>query len=168
MKHVWTSSSMISRLKQPLGRENPLISVCACSGSVGKIHTQCLKAWIKSRRIPIRDALACELCKTSYRVTLRRRIMCDGEHACSFLACIYLVAGLMLVSSSTAVLWMVWKLSLSVKKPRDLPLLVSAVAVVAISALVALWKLYVRWMSASSVVLVGADESKKTLLPTVI
>jgi len=51
--------------------ENPLISPCACSGSVKHIHLNCLKYWIKSKAITktygicisyIWKTLECELC----------------------------------------------------------------------------------------------------------
>ena len=51
--------------------ENPLISPCACAGSVKHIHLDCLKEWIKSKRNIRSDGLyvsyswetlKCELC----------------------------------------------------------------------------------------------------------
>jgi hypothetical protein len=52
--------------------ENPLISLCNCTGSVQNIHYECLQAWIIERSrhkqngdvTIIKCKLYCELCKT--------------------------------------------------------------------------------------------------------
>jgi E3 ubiquitin-protein ligase DOA10 len=51
---------------------NPLFSPCKCAGSMGLIHLECLKEWLKSKKIQRRGEivstyfwknLECELCK---------------------------------------------------------------------------------------------------------
>lgn len=51
---------------------DPLFSPCKCAGSMGLIHIECLRAWIKGKKIQRRGQvvstyfwknLECELCK---------------------------------------------------------------------------------------------------------
>ncbi|MDR3548265.1 MAG: E3 ubiquitin-protein ligase MARCH [Candidatus Pacebacteria bacterium] len=54
---------------------NPVISPCKCSGSMGNVHLNCLRRWIKQKTTITSStfvtsvtwkSLACELCKTPY------------------------------------------------------------------------------------------------------
>lgn len=45
--------------------EEPLISPCACSGTMGHVHGNCLRTWI-SERPDVHNV--CELCKTTYNL----------------------------------------------------------------------------------------------------
>ena len=59
--------------------ENPLLSICKCSGSIKFIHAECMKAWYQSKMI-VRSTrcvdtytikgLECELCKTILPLTV--------------------------------------------------------------------------------------------------
>jgi hypothetical protein len=58
---------------------NPLFSPCKCSGSMGLIHLQCLKEWLKSKKIQrigeivstfFWKNLECELCKQRFPVEI--------------------------------------------------------------------------------------------------
>ena len=55
--------------------ENPLFSSCKCRGGVQHIHYQCLKEWIKTKRVAKEQPhfssyyfkqFECEICKTAY------------------------------------------------------------------------------------------------------
>jgi len=55
--------------------DNPIITPCKCSGSMGYIHLECLRKWIKQRVTVASNAyvtsvswksLSCELCKTPF------------------------------------------------------------------------------------------------------
>ena len=52
--------------------ENPLITICKCSGSMKYIHTECLRDWVMTKRtvrtmsysvIVIYKVTKCELCQ---------------------------------------------------------------------------------------------------------
>ena len=58
---------------------NPLLSPCKCTGSMGLIHIECLKEWLKGKKIQrLGEAvstyfwknLECELCKTRFPVEI--------------------------------------------------------------------------------------------------
>ena len=63
--------------------ENPLISICKCSGSMKFIHYECLKAWMdtKLRVNKIGEVhtyywktYMCEVCKTNYPRSLKQHL----------------------------------------------------------------------------------------------
>ena len=59
--------------------DNPLVTPCACSGSVKYIHVACLQQWLDSRKV-MRESenainyhwrtMGCELCKDPYPLTI--------------------------------------------------------------------------------------------------
>lgn len=58
---------------------NPLFSPCKCAGSMGLIHLECLKEWLKSKKIQRRGEivstyfwknLECELCKQRFPIEI--------------------------------------------------------------------------------------------------
>ena len=58
---------------------NPLIAPCRCSGTVGYIHYQCLKEWLRSKMLERKNpglhsqywkVFECDLCKMSFPYTL--------------------------------------------------------------------------------------------------
>lgn len=62
--------------------QNPLILACKCRGSVGLIHFECLKSWIKTQR-HVKELgenvtsyywkkFECEICKSSYPYIFKR------------------------------------------------------------------------------------------------
>jgi len=61
--------------------ENPLISICKCSGSVKFVHAECIKAWFQAKTtvktspnvttFAIKN-LECELCKTKLPLTIEK------------------------------------------------------------------------------------------------
>ena len=60
--------------------DNGLICPCACSGSMGQIHTSCLKSWLNSKKVVFEGvkvtsyfwkALECELCKQPFENKMR-------------------------------------------------------------------------------------------------
>lgn len=60
--------------------EDPLVSLCKCSGSLRFLHISCLKSWVGSKleireKGPVRTfewkRLECELCKTEYPIKLQ-------------------------------------------------------------------------------------------------
>ena len=62
--------------------ENPLISVCKCSGSMKYIHQKCLAGWIDSKKAVksssstitfLWKSFECELCKETYSEALQAR-----------------------------------------------------------------------------------------------
>ncbi|ETW02689.1 hypothetical protein, variant 1 [Aphanomyces invadans] len=139
-----------------LGPPNMLISACLCMGSVGRIHTQCLKAWILSRGLPMQEAMACELCKTTYRLVGRRRIAWGRKHAFSNSALVYATAFVLLLSCTVGVLWTVGTILSSWQTFRgSVANLVPLIALLGTSvpvALLTLWQLFSRWRAKSSVV----------------
>lgn len=60
--------------------DNALICPCKCKGSMGQIHTQCLKDWLNSKKVVFEGirvtsyfwkALECELCKQPFESKMR-------------------------------------------------------------------------------------------------
>ena len=60
--------------------DNALICPCNCSGSMGHIHTSCLKDWLNSKKVVFEGikvtsyfwkALECELCKQPFENKMR-------------------------------------------------------------------------------------------------
>ena len=56
--------------------EDPLISPCACAGSLKAVHLRCLQRWVESRKIQgdgtfYWKSIDCEICKTKYPLTIR-------------------------------------------------------------------------------------------------
>ena len=58
---------------------NPLLSPCKCTGSMGLIHVECLKEWLKGKKIQrigetvstyFWKNLECELCKTRFPIEI--------------------------------------------------------------------------------------------------
>lgn len=58
---------------------NPLFSPCKCAGSMGLIHLECLREWLKSKKIQRRGEivstyfwknLECELCKQRFPIEI--------------------------------------------------------------------------------------------------
>ncbi|KDO26638.1 hypothetical protein SPRG_08042 [Saprolegnia parasitica CBS 223.65] len=139
---------------------DPLLSACACTGSVGKIHAQCLRQWIKSRRIPIDQALACELCKLTYRVVLRRRVRWDRRHGCSWASLGYLCVVLVLIGALVLVASLLVRL---LQEAQHAPaaniipviLLFGSSTIV---SLVAVWRIFWRWFYVTSVTYVDAAD----------
>ncbi|ETV65524.1 hypothetical protein H257_17784 [Aphanomyces astaci] len=128
-------------------RNDMLISACKCIGSVGKIHTQCLKAWILSRQLPMHEAMACELCKTAYRLVQRRRLAWDRRHAFSCRAMTYATAFVLLVACTVGVTWTVGALLPTVGSSNlvnMLPLIMLLVTSMLV-AITSLWQLFSRW-----------------------
>ena len=61
-----------------MAEEDPLLSPCACSGSMKYVHLKCLQTWFKNKldfKNPTHiisilwSDLCCELCKTYYPIT---------------------------------------------------------------------------------------------------
>ena len=55
--------------------ENPLLSICNCTGSLRFIHYKCLKTWLTTKLVVKKQdnlwsyymmSFECEICKTSY------------------------------------------------------------------------------------------------------
>jgi len=57
----------------------PLISPCACSGTLRYVHQSCLQQWIKSA-----NTKSCELCKLNFQMTTTvkpfRKVGCRGNN----------------------------------------------------------------------------------------
>ena len=63
--------------------QNPLILACKCRGSVGLIHFECLKSWIRAQKHTKEHGedvtsyywkkFECEICKQSYPYIFKRR-----------------------------------------------------------------------------------------------
>ena len=47
-----------------------LLQPCACSGSIGTVHEECLKEAIIFRAKTSQEPLACEICKNEYKMTI--------------------------------------------------------------------------------------------------
>ncbi|OQR92160.1 hypothetical protein ACHHYP_04005 [Achlya hypogyna] len=136
---------------------DPLISACACTGSIGKIHTQCLRRWIKARHIPLYEALACELCKVSYRVVLRRRLVWDRQHACGWASFWHLVLATGLFGALGVIIYLMARLLMAAQdSPADvIPVALLFVGTSAIS-LVAVYRVLQRWFFVTTVTYVDA------------
>jgi len=78
--------------------DEPLISPCACTGTVSKVHASCLQQWIAARSGSGADNLRCEICQTPYAVRMDYRIFCDRSHVCTAESCGEVFSGLMLLS----------------------------------------------------------------------
>jgi hypothetical protein len=62
------------------GKPDRLICPCKCSGSMGLIHTSCLKEWVNSKRLVYKGkkvtsyfwkSLECELCKEPFEARMK-------------------------------------------------------------------------------------------------
>eukprot|EP01102_Stenamoeba_stenopodia_P023179 TRINITY_DN9901_c0_g1_i1.p1 TRINITY_DN9901_c0_g1~~TRINITY_DN9901_c0_g1_i1.p1 ORF type:complete len:185 (-),score=3.61 TRINITY_DN9901_c0_g1_i1:155-709(-) len=51
----------------------PLLSLCACNGSIRFIHRECLQQWLAHRHSSDPGNPCCEICKCPYRVQWRRK-----------------------------------------------------------------------------------------------
>lgn len=72
-------------LNEDISDENPLITPCSCSGSMGLVHLECLQKWLSSK-VASRESnnsasyswksLECELCKFKYpdRIQIKNRV----------------------------------------------------------------------------------------------
>lgn len=72
-------------LTEDSSKENPLITPCTCSGSMGWVHLECLQRWLSSK-VATRDhnnstsyswkSLECELCKFKFpdRIQLKNNV----------------------------------------------------------------------------------------------
>ena len=65
--------------------ENPLLGTCKCTGTVGKIHYNCLSAWLQSRQQSKTSvnfstyfwkAFQCEICTVAYPLMMK----CNGKN----------------------------------------------------------------------------------------
>ncbi|ESN93303.1 hypothetical protein HELRODRAFT_89090, partial [Helobdella robusta] len=54
--------------------QHPLISPCACSGTLKYVHQHCLQQWIKSA-----NTKSCELCKLEFRMTATVKPFCKWQ-----------------------------------------------------------------------------------------
>lgn len=61
--------------------ENPLLKCCKCAGSVGSIHLECLKSWLKVKRQEkvspnycsfFWKTFECEICKKPYPLMIKK------------------------------------------------------------------------------------------------
>jgi hypothetical protein len=94
-----------------------VFSPCACSGSIARVHLECLSQWISTRskdQIPQAADLICELCKSPYQINLERHSRIDLQKLTGTWLMIYLLPLSFLVSISvfilTAGLSVNWKL----------------------------------------------------------
>jgi hypothetical protein len=64
--------------------DNPLLKCCRCAGSVGSIHLECLKSWLKVKRQEkvspnycsfFWKTFECEICKKAYPLMIK-----TGQH----------------------------------------------------------------------------------------
>lgn len=73
----------ICRICYGESRDEPLISPCACVGSMAHVHETCLRVWMAKKNKPS----TCEICLTKYRLPTRRY-----RHCCFNLWSFYLCA----------------------------------------------------------------------------
>lgn len=82
----------------------PLLTPCACAGSLAGIHADCLQTWIERRgetrtdESPA-DAFTCEVCHAPYAVAVAYRFRCDAPHLCRIAAVRHACEALSLLGS---------------------------------------------------------------------
>ena len=142
-------------------RSNPLISPCACRGTIAKVHVQCLQRWIESR--PDQHSLQCETCGVSYRVVYERRLVYDCKHlCCNATSCYHATDFVMLLVTLGCVCFMT---IIIVPRLKDQGESESSVIVIYVLsglllafALFTLQKVWRRWHTASSVPTLIAED----------
>ncbi|XP_064476029.1 E3 ubiquitin-protein ligase MARCHF3-like [Ornithodoros turicata] len=109
--NVTTSSGPICRICHEGEQQEPLRSLCHCSGTMGLIHVSCLQRWLSSR-----NAQSCELCHHRFPTVLEGQTFTQwirnadrntrraqwGDLICfMFLTPVALVSGMFIVKSAT-------------------------------------------------------------------
>ncbi|OQS06683.1 hypothetical protein THRCLA_20313 [Thraustotheca clavata] len=116
-------------------------------------HESRLRLWIKSREIPIDEALACELCKVTYRVVLRRRVVWDRSHACGWRACLYLTQVFIILSILSILCYIMLRLfhSIANDSATEMIPVVILFALTSFVSFTAVYKVTRRWYYTTSI-----------------
>lgn len=77
---------------------NPLISPCNCTGSIGKVHNNCIESWVQSSS----NNNICNICNTPFF----HRIEYDGPISQSFIA--YITAKNVTIKTLLAGIWLLF------------------------------------------------------------
>lgn len=147
--------------------DGPLISPCKCSGSMSYIHPECLQKWIEQRPNTAQgeEALVCEVCHTRYAVAMRLKYVGDCDHICSCSSWAHIIEGFILIFCVAAMVGLLnYMFSKSNPasdqvKPFEMILLFCLVGLSVVMSMVALRRVYDRWITSVSEVSLEIDES---------
>jgi len=138
-------------------KHNQLITPCECTGSISKIHVECLEKWILNRpgNRAVGDNLECEICHTPYRVSLVHRLRMDLESLCSLTTFAHALEAILLLLCLGCILFILYS-GLPIEDQTH-PEASDRAAIVALSALIfavvflTLRRLFIRWHRTSSI-----------------
>lgn len=138
-------------------KQNPLIAPCACTGSISKVHVECLEKWILNRpgNRAAGDNLECEICHTRYSVSLQHRLKLDLKSLCTLSTLSHICEGFALLIAAACMLFSLL-IALPVMRSshpeQTMESTLVFVTIVTIPAImIALRRLFIRWHRTTSI-----------------
>mmetsp|Transcript_12362 Transcript_12362/g.20066 ORF Transcript_12362/g.20066 Transcript_12362/m.20066 type:complete len:194 (+) Transcript_12362:479-1060(+) len=136
---------------------NRLISPCECTGSISKVHVECLEKWILNRpgNRAAGDNLECEICHSRYRVSLRHRLKYDMKSLCSCATFSHLFEGCFLIMSILCIIFVLYaglpKLNEEHGQAPHKDVIILAAVIAACLMFLSLRRLFIRWHRTTSI-----------------
>jgi hypothetical protein len=160
------------------GSEGKLVVPCSCCGTSKHVHLECLSKWIQmrpnipdpTRRNRYVPNLKCEICNDTYNLKLKRKFNCTWRVLATRTTCYHCMESCILLISLIGMMYVVLDLGTSF---NDAPKLEQVLLVVlcfctGLMTLIAIVKIYKRWMHDVSTVeleIVNRDQTTRRDFP---